>query len=371
MLLTIKKDVLLSAVKTVQKAVPGKSPLQLLECMLLEACDSNQELTLTGNNLEIAIQCKAPGVVEDSGRTLVNAKLFCELVEKLPEEDILLRQDGNRLMIKCGASEFCIAAMPADAYPRPEMAEPENCVELDSLKELVLRTTFAAGVDDANPVLNGIFLSMEKGSLTAAGCDGRRFALATAEAENTGNFKAIIPAKTMGELARLIGPMEKINVGFSGTTVLFTKPGFAFSCRTIEGEYVAIQKLVQQVDRKLEIRIKNITDLTSALERVMLVSTQSSSPMEFIVTAGRLVLKAEAEPGRVLETVEVETGEGTEASFWYNPKYLLDAARAVKGEAVIYMSIKGMLLITAENFSFITAPVARQKSGVVIDKAAA
>lgn len=371
MQLTIKKDVLLSAVKTTQKAVPGKSSLQILECMLLETCDSGQELTLTGNNLEIAIQCKVAAVVEDNGNTLVNARLFCELVEKLPEEDILLRQDGNRLMIKSGASEFCIAAMPSDAYPRPEMAEPQNTIELDSLKDLVLRTAFAAGIDDTNPVLNGIFLSMEKGSLAAAGCDGRRFALATAAVENTGAFKAIIPAKTLGELAKLIGPREKINVGFSGTTVLFTKPGFVFSCRTIEGEYVAIQKLVQQVDRKQEIRIKNTADLTSALERVMLVSTQSNAPMEFIVTDGKLVLKAEAELGRVNETIAVETGKITEISFWYNPRYLLDAARAVKGEAVIYISAKGMLLITAENFNFITAPVAKLKAAAVTEKAAA
>lgn len=175
----------------------------------------------------------------------------------------------------------------------------------------------------------------------------------------------------LGELAKLIGPKEKINVGFSGATVLFTKPGFVFSCRTIEGEYVAIQKLVQQVDRKQEIRIKNTTDLTSALERVMLVSTQSNAPMEFIVTAGKLALKAEAELGRVYETIAVETGKGIETGFWYNPRYLLDAAKAVKGEAVIYLSAKGMLLITAENYNFITAPVARLKSVIATEKAAA
>lgn len=285
MLLTIKKDVLLLAVKTTQRAVPGKSPLQLLECMLLEASDSSQELTLIGNNLEIAIQCKADVVVEDNGRALVNARLFCELVEKLPEEDIFLRQDGNRLMIRSGSSEFCIGAMPADAYPRPEMTEPQNTIELDSLKDLVLRTTFAAGVDDANPVLNGILLSMETGNLIAAGCDGRRFALATAAVENESAFKAIIPAKTLTELAKLISPKEKINVGFSGTTVLFTKPRFAFSCCIIDGEYVEIQKLMQQVDQKQGIRIRNTIDLTSALERVILVSTRSNNPMEFIVTA--------------------------------------------------------------------------------------
>lgn len=371
MQLTIKKDVLLSTVRTTQKAVPGKSSLQILECMLLEACDSSQELTLTGNNLEIAIQCKAAAVVEDIGKALVNAKLFSELVEKLPEEDIFLRQDGSKLIIKSGASEFCIAAMPADAYPRPEMTEPQNTIELDSLKDLVLKTTFAAGIDDANPVLNGILLSMGKGSLTAAGCDGRRFALATAIVENEGTFKAIIPAKTLGELGKLIGSKEKVNVGFSGTTVLFTKPDFVFSCRTIEGEYVAIQKLVQQVDRKQEICIKNIIDLTSALERIMLVSTQSNSPMEFIVTAGKLALKAEAELGRVHETIAVETGETAETSFWYNPRYLLDAARVIKGEAVIYISAKGMLHVTAENFNFITAPIAKAKSEIIKDKVAA
>lgn len=82
-------------------------------------------------------------------------------------------------------------------------------------------------------------------------------------------------------------------------------------------------------------------------------------------------MKAEAELGRVNETIAVETGEFTETSFWYSPRYLLDAAKAVKGEAVIYISANGMLLVTAENFNFITAPVAKMKSGIVKDKAAA
>lgn len=371
MLLNIKKDVLLSAAKTVQKAVPGKSSLQLLECMLLEAGDSSQELTLTGNNLEIAIQCKVPAIVEDNGKTLINARLFCELVEKLPDEEILIQLDGNRLMIKSGASEFCIAALPADAYPCPEMTEPENTFVLESLKDLILQTTFAAAFNDANPVLNGILLSMSNGSLTAAGCDGRRFAIAAAPVENTGTFKAIIPAKTLGELARLIGSRENINLGFSGSTVLFTKPGFAFSCRIIEGEYIAVEKLIQQMDRNLEIRLKNVNDLTCALERVILVSSQSNAPMEFTVTAGKLELKTETEMGRVHETVAVEAKETVAASFWYNPRYLLDATRAIKAEAVIYLSAKGMLLITADNFNFITAPVIKLKAVTIPEKAAA
>lgn len=111
--------------------------------------------------------------------------------------------------------------------------------------------------------------------------------------------------------------------------------------------------------------------MTSALERVMLVSNQSNSPMELLISGEGLVLKAEAELGKVLETVIVESVVGSEAGFWYNPRYLLDAAKAVKGKAVIYISEKGMLLITAENFNFITAPVSKPKSGILKDKAAA
>lgn len=371
MIFTIKKETLLSVVRTVQKAIPGKSPLQLLECMLLEVCDSGQELTLTGNNLEIAIQCKAAAVVEDNGRTLVNARLFCELAEKLPEEDIYMHLDGNRLKISSGASEFSIPALPADAYPRPEMAEPQNTIEVDSLKELILRTTFAAGVDETNPVLNGILVSMGKGNLSATGGDGKRFALASVPVENLSTFKAIIPTKTLNELAKLIGPKEKINVGFVGSTVLFTKPGFAFSSRTIEGEYISVEKMIQKMDSKQEIRLKSTNDLAGALERVLLVSTQSNVPMDFTVITEKLILKAENEFGKIHETVAVKTGEITDISFRYNPKYLLDAVKAVKGEAAISISEKGMLLVIAENFKYIAAPVAKPKAATVSEKAAA
>ena len=93
--------------------------------------------------------------------------------------------------------------------------------------------------------------------------------------------------------------------------------------------------------------------------------------MEFIATAGKLILKAETELGRVYETMDGEAGEVIETRFWYNPRYLLDAAKAVKGEAVIYISAKGMLLVTAENFNFITAPIAKVKSGTIPTQTAA
>ncbi|MDO8685683.1 MAG: hypothetical protein Q7J78_03325, partial [Clostridiales bacterium] len=124
------------------------------------------------------------------------------------------------------------------------------------------------------------------------------------------------------------------------------------------------------MDHNQEIRIKNTSELTSALERVMLVSTQSNSPMEFLVKDGILTLKAENTLGRVYETVAAEIGKPSEMSFLYNPRYLLDAAKAVRDGAVIFISAKGMLHITAEGFDFLTAPVAKPKTAVAPKKAA-
>jgi DNA polymerase III sliding clamp (beta) subunit (PCNA family) len=121
----------------------------------------------------------------------------------------------------------------------------------------------------------------------------------------------------------------------------------------------------------MEVRIKDVPNLARALERVILVSGQSNSPMEFSITSGKLALSSETELGRVHETMDVETVEYAETSLWYNPKYLLDATGVIKGEAVIYISAKGMMLLTAENYCFIIAPISKPKKTAITEKAAA
>ena len=187
------------ALNTVSKAVTSRTTIPILKGILLEASQDNI-LTLSASDLDLSIEKRIDVNVEEEGSVVVSARLFSDIVRKLPNEDILIEeQENNNIVIKCLSSEFTIVGQPADEFPNiGEINEEKKLsLEKDILKEMIKKTSFAASIDESKGIIVGVLIEMEKESLNMVALDGFRMAITREAMKNEENKKIIIAARIL------------------------------------------------------------------------------------------------------------------------------------------------------------------------------
>ena len=107
MKLICSKGNLLKGVNIVSKAVPSKTTMSILECILIDA--SANEIKLTANDMELGIETRIEGTIEQKGIVAVNAKDFIEIIRNLPDNDVTIESDSNyKISITCEKAHFRI-----------------------------------------------------------------------------------------------------------------------------------------------------------------------------------------------------------------------------------------------------------------------
>ena len=147
---------LCGAVTNVSKAVSERAALKSLEGIKFKL--ENSMLELTGYDLEIGIKTVIPVKSDDSGEFILNAKLFSEMLRKMPSEEILIEVSENfQVTISGGVTTFNIPATSAEEYPALPKKEEENKITISQpvLKDMINQTKFAVAVTDLKPVLKG------------------------------------------------------------------------------------------------------------------------------------------------------------------------------------------------------------------------
>ncbi len=212
MKLTIDKDTLTKALRIVGRAVHGKHSLPVLDNVLLQASDT---LTMAGTDLEFAITCQVNAKIEEAGSITVPARLFGQVVDAMPEGEVTLTLNLKSCMVTVQGTrrKANVKGIEAAEFPPLPTVEGETRLTLDprAFREAITQTTVAAAKDDTRPALAGILCEFEADKLTMAGADGFRLAVRTLAlpAYVPSDTSVIVPAKALGELARLIGDDTK------------------------------------------------------------------------------------------------------------------------------------------------------------------
>lgn len=245
------KDNLLNGINIVQKAISTKTTLPILEGILLNADD---KFKLTGNDLEIGIECYVEADIRNSGSIVINSKIFGDIVRRLPDSEVLVHvKDNNLVIVECENSHFEIKGTNPSGYPSLPKVDKDNILSLtqSNLKDMIRQTVFAVGTDENRPVLTGSLIEVKDKELVVVSVDGFRLALRKKIIENDINdFSVIVPGKTLNEISKILQPNDDVvTIYNSNNQIVFDTKSWRIVSRLIEGKYLNYNSLLNKIGR--------------------------------------------------------------------------------------------------------------------------
>ncbi len=336
MKLTCNRDALIEGINIVQKAVPSKSTMSVLEGILIEV---GEELRLTGNDNEFGIVYEVPGIIEEIGSIVVNSKTFGDIIRKLPDIYVSLETDdeGNLLHITSGKASYKIKVIPPESYPPVSFLDTNNAVEMpcDLLCKMIRETSFAASLDDKRIILKGVFMEQVDSEMSFVAIDGFRLALKTAQMEDQRNFGVIVPTKILNELVRSVkADDEKIKFCCNENQIMFYTDMFRMVAKLYKGDYIDYRKMVPK-EFKTTVTVSTKA-LLSAFERAVLVMIDEKRyPLTIRFSQNDDVLvHVNAENGTVHEEVSAEV-VGEEMDVGFNARNFIECLKVIPDERIV------------------------------------
>lgn len=355
------KDKIIKAINSVVKGVASKTTMPILEGILIQTNDN--EIKLTTYDLEIGIEYIMECDVEEQGSTVVNAIMFSEIIRKLPDTEIHISVNENNLLeIECEGSHYKLATMNPEEFPELPKIQIENSIEIDQnvLKNMIRKTIFATSTEESRPIFTGCLFEIENNKLSLVAVDGFRLALRTIFlTKQTNDFNAVIPGKTLVEVNKILSDsFEPVKIGVSKNQALFEMDNCKIVTRILDGEFLNYKNVIPS---NWETRIRvNKNNIQNSFERISLISASSMEkekkyPVKVQVDIGKVVISCTNQTGDAKEELFVSTeGKNLEAGF--NPKYFLDALKAIEDEDVFIefgSSISPCLVKSIENNDYV------------------
>lgn len=332
---TCEKALLVSAISVAGRTVSPKSTIPCLEGILLRAGVGVQ---LTGFNLETGITVKVEADVKEAGICVMPARLFFDIVRKLPDEEVTVEVDDKlQVSIRGGVSSFKITAMDAEDYPElPEVnAEQGVSIPQQALRELIGGTIFSASENQARPILTGCLIEVEDSGVTMVAVDGIRLARRTWHSEEPlgRTEKFIVPASGLREVEKILSETDEPVIFTLGAKhILFEIGSATLVCRILEGDFIDWRS-VMSFGRNTFLTA-NVADLMNSIERVsLIVSEKVKSPVRCTFGDNIADFRTANTIGTAHDTCAI-AGQGGDLEIGFNCRFLLDALRAVPSEEV-------------------------------------
>lgn len=358
MKLEFKNDHLLNGINIVSKAIPARTTMSILECILIDA-DAN-EIKLTGNDMELGIETKVEGSILERGKIALDAKLFRKLSEKLPDGETPVRissDDHFNTTIECENAMFNIQGRDGEEFSYLPYIERDKhiCLSQFTLKEAIRQTIFSISPNDSNKMMAGELLEVKDDFLKVVSLDGHGSIRNIQLKEHYDNHKVIVPGKTLSEVSKILtGDNEKdVVIYFSQNHILFEFDDMIVVSRLIEGEYFRIDHMLSS-DYETRVRL-NKRDFMDNIDRAMILIRDSDrKPIIMNVEDNTVNMKVKSAFGSMNANVQVRKS-GKDIMIAFNPKFLLDALRVIDDEEVeLYMlSPKSPCFIRDEEGTYI------------------
>lgn len=364
-----EKALLQAAISTTSRAVSPKSSIPALEGILLEA---DEELRLTGYNLETGIRTTVPAEIRTKGTLVLGARLFGEIIRKLPDDIVEFTAEHYMVNIKCGMSEFNILGTDPEEFPELPTVEYQNSLEIgqNKLKSMISQTLFAVSDNESRPIHTGSLFEVDQKGLTIVSVDGYRLALrheTIERKEGAEEFSFVVPGAALSEVEKICSDVEKTASITQGARHIMFKVGETMLVsRRLEGEFLAYR---QAIPRNNSIRIEGETRaLLSSIDRVsLIISDKLKSPLKCIFEQNVLKISTKTAIGDAADQCPTD-GDGGGLEIGFNNRYLMDALKAAPADRVrleLTTSVSPCVILPAEgeeNFLYMVLPV-RLKAG--------
>lgn len=365
MKLSFQKDSLLNGINIVLKAVPSKTTMAILECILIDA--TSNEIKLTGNDMELGIETKVEGMILERGKIALDAKLFSDIIRKLSGEDNMITIESDEKFnttITCDKSVFKIQGRDGEEFSYIPHIERDNyiCLSQFTLKEVIRQTLFSISPNDSNKMMTGELFEVNGNELKVVSLDGHRMSIRKILLKDNYNaIKVIVPGKTLGEISKILnGDNEsEVLIFFSSNHIMFEFDDTVVVSRLIEGEYFRVSQMLSS-DYETKVVI-NKRDFLDAIERAsILIRENDKKPIIINITDEGMQLKMNSAFGTMNAELTI-TKFGKDLMIGFNPKFLIDALRIIDDEDVtLYMmNPKSPCFIKdeEENYIYLILPV--------------
>jgi len=333
-----EKEKILKGINSVINGVSTKTTMPILEGILIQTNDN--ELKLTSYDLEIGIEYILDSNIIEQGTTVVNAIMFSEIIRKLPNSEIQIRINENDLLeIECEGSLYKLATMNPEEFPELPKINVDNSVTLEqtTLKNMIRKTIFAVSSEENRPIFTGSLFEVVDNKLNVVAVDGYRLAVKNKDVEEANNFSCVIPGKTLNEVNKIISDsFDNIKVGVAKNQALFEMENCKIVTRLLDGEFL---KYSNTIPKTWETRIKvNKNNIQNCFERILLISASSIEkekkyPVKINIEVGKVTISCSNQTGDAKEEIIVDT-EGKELEIGFNPRFFLDALKAIDDEDV-------------------------------------
>ena len=321
MKLVFSKSELSKAVGIVMKAVPTRTTMNILECILIDA--TTNVIKFTSNDMELGIETIVEGEIIEKGKVAIEAKLFSEIVRRFPDNEVTISTDAG------------------EDFSFLPIIDKDKMITISqfNLKEIINQTIFSTAPNDNNKMMTGELFEVSDNTLKVVGLDGHRIAIRSIQLEGRADdVKAVVPGKTLQEISKLMSTDAEnmVNIYFTNNHILFEFDNTIVVSRLIEGEYFKINQMLSS-DYETKVVI-NKKEFIGSIDRANLLITESEKkPIIINITDGSLEVTVNSSKGKFNEDINIKK-EGKDLMIGFNPKFLMDALRVIDDENVdIYL----------------------------------
>ena len=357
MKIVCNKSDLVKGVNIVSKAVPGKTTMPILECILIDA--TTDIIKLTANDMELGIQTEIAGEIIDRGMIAIDAKIFSEIVRKLPDNEVSIETDDRlQTTIVCEKAKFDISGKPGNEFAYLPIIEKDDSIAISqfTLKEIIRQTIFSIADTESNKLMTGELFEIKDNVLRVASLDGHRISIRKIELKNpVSDYKMVVPGKTLIEISKILsGEAESmVEISYTNNHIVFEFDNTIVVSRLIEGEYFKIDQMLSS-DYDTKVRINKKEFLNCIDRATLLIKEGDKKPIIIDIQDEMMELKIKSQIGSMNEEIMISK-DGKDLLIGFNPKFLIDALRVIDDEEVtLYlMNAKAPCFIKDETESYI------------------
>ena len=357
------KNSLLKSVSISLKAVPSKTTMPILECILIDA--TTNQIKFTTNDMELGIETIVEGTIEEKGMIALDAKILYEIIRRLPDNDVTIKTDDKlTAFITCEKAKFTIPGKSGEDFAYLPIIEREECLTISqfTLKEMIRQTIFSIAANETNKLMTGELFEIKDNCLKIVSLDGHRIAIRRMELKKDySDRKVVVPGKTLNEISKILsGEIDDlVNIYFSKNHILFEFDQTIVVSRLIEGEYFRIdQMLSSDYETKISINKKEFLDCID--RATLLVREGEKKPIIIEISYNTMELRIDSAMGSMDENIDI-IKEGKDILIGFNPRFLIDALKVIDDETIsIYLvNPKAPCFIRDddENYTYLILPV--------------
>lgn len=359
-----EKVLLQNAISIASRAVSPKSSVPALEGLLLHV---DQQLTISGYNLSTGIRTTVPADISLSGDIVLNARLFGDIVRKLPDDIVVFQADDHLMVhLSCGDADFDITGISAADFPELPQVEDEYAMGIRQsvLRQMIDQTSYAISTNEARPIHTGALFEIQDMALTVVAVDGFRLAYRREPIDTIqgGGFSFVAPGAALKEVQSICGETDELaTITLGKRHLLFEIGTTELICRRLEGEFLDYRHSIPR-NNPISITVEK-RDLIRSIDRVsVVISEKLKSPVRCRISTDRVFLSAKTGNGEAKDVCPI-SGDGNGLEIGFNHRYLTEALRYAPADTVtveLNTGVTPAVILPAddkENFLYMVLPV--------------